>query len=64
MFAVTVHRFGGTLGTLLPPWCPRKYKGCEAVGRANKKTHMAMMETKVERVNILNEEKRMSVACV
>lgn len=41
-----------------------KYKGCETVGRATKKTHMAMMETKAERINILNEEKMMRVACV
>lgn len=41
-----------------------KYRGCETVGRATKKTHMAMMETKAERINILNEEKMMRVACV
>ena len=41
-----------------------KYKGCETVGRVSKKTHMATMETKVWRINILNEEKMMRVACV
>lgn len=41
----------------------RKYKGHGTVGRAGKKTHMAVMETKMERINILNE-KMMRVACV
>lgn len=41
----------------LDSFVSRKYKGCETVGRAIKKTHMAMMETKAERINILNEEK-------
>lgn len=42
----------------------REYRGLETVGRASKKTHMAMMEAKVEGINILNEEKTMRVACV
>lgn len=42
----------------------REYRGRETVGRASKKTHMAMMEAKVEGINILNEEKTMRVACV
>lgn len=41
----------------------REYRGRETAGRASKKTHMAMMETKVDGINILNEEKTMRVAC-
>lgn len=41
----------------------RKYQSCEAAGELVRRTHMAMMETKVERINILNEEK-MRIASV
>lgn len=59
------HRCAVILSTfLLDSFVFRKYKGCEPVGRASKKTHMAMIETKVWRINILNEEKMMRVACV
>ena len=42
----------------------REYKDHGTVGIAGKKMHRAVMETKVERINILNEEKMMRVACV
>ena len=42
----------------------REYKDHGTVGRAGKKTQIAVMETKIERINILNEEKMMRVAGV
>lgn len=66
MFAVIGHRFGWGVhfGNTHHLFVSREYRGCETVGRASKKTHMARMETTVEGIHILNKEKRMSVACV
>lgn len=57
---MVMHRFWGTF---MDSFVSRKYQSCEAAGELVRRTHMAMMETKVERINILNEEK-MRIASV